>query len=485
VATPAGATRDNDRRDRVGSVGRALVVSDLLGLLLAFLVAIYIYGSHASSTNAFDASAELALFAATLPGWLLLAKLHGLYDHDERLTGHSTVDEVIPVVVLVTLGSWLLYAVSALTRFAEPYAPKLLTFWLLAVVLVIAGRVATRSVVRRRSGYTQAMVVVGAGETSRLIARKLEDHPEYGVRLLGFVDVEAAASGDEFVLGPPDQLSQIVRDRGVERVLIAFPSVSLETTTSLVRELRELAVQVDIVPRFVDLVTPTATIHAVEGFPLVSLEPVRRDPLMGRLKRVLDVVGTVICLLLLAPALGWIAFRVKRDTPGPIFYRHERIGLNGRSFRLLKFRTMYEAASDGAEESELRTLLEDPALRAEYERTHKLANDPRTTPFGRFLRRLSLDELPQLVNVLCGDMSLVGPRPITVDELSRYGEDAGTLLSVRPGVTGYWQVNGRSRTDYEDRIRLDLTYVRGWSLKLDFLILVKTVWVLVTGHGAY
>jgi lipopolysaccharide/colanic/teichoic acid biosynthesis glycosyltransferase len=134
---------------------------------------------------------------------------------------------------------------------------------------------------------------------------------------------------------------------------------------------------------------------------------------------------------------------------------------------------------------ELQRLLEDPAAREEFERTHKLADDPRVTRVGRFLRRTSLDELPQLLNVLVGDMSLVGPRPVTEAELGRYHDEVMTLLSFRPGVTGYWQINGRSRTSYEERVRLDLAYVRGWSLKLDLAVLGKTAWTLVKGHGAY
>ena len=134
---------------------------------------------------------------------------------------------------------------------------------------------------------------------------------------------------------------------------------------------------------------------------------------------------------------------------------------------------------------ELQRLLEEPAAREEFERTHKLADDPRVTRFGRFLRRTSLDELPQLLNVVLGDMSLVGPRPVTESELGRYHDDVTTLLSFRPGVTGYWQINGRSRTSYEERVRLDLAYVRGWSLKLDLAVLGKTAWTLVKGHGAY
>ena len=478
---------------RGSTLRRALVVADLLGLSLAFAIALLAFGSHPTSTDTLSSLAEFGLFAATLPGWFVLATLHGLYDRDEKHARHTSVDDVVPVVTLVTIGSWLLFAGSWLTGYAEPYPAKLLTFWALAITLVVAARVAARAYARRRHGDLQNTVVVGAGETGSLLAGKLGDRPEYGVRVLGFVEAEDGADvrGRDGYLGSIDRLPQIVRERGVDRVLIAFPNTSREDTARVVRRLRDLGVQVDMVPRFYDFVTPSATIHTVEGLPLVSLSPVRFDGMSLALKRVVDVVCATLGLVALAPVFAWIALRIRLDSPGPVFYRHTRVGRDGRSFRLLKFRTMHVASSAGSEHAdgdaadELGRLLEDPALRAEFERTHKLREDPRVTRFGRLLRRTSLDELPQLVNVLLGDMSLVGPRPVTADELARYGEDADTLLTLRPGVTGYWQVNGRSRTDYGERVRLDLAYVRGWSLELDFLILGKTAWVLLTGHGAY
>ena len=465
---------------RASLVRRALLAADILGLMVAFAVVIVVFGSRSTTTNALTSTAEIAFFAATLPCWVLLAKLYGLYDSDERHPGHSTVDDVLPVLTLITVGSWLFYLCASISHFAQPYAPKMLTFWALAVVGVIGGRVAARAFARRRSAYLQNLVVVGAGEVGRLLARKLEDHPEYGVRLLGFVETseDSRRNGGD-VLGPVSDLERIVLEHDVERVLIAYPNATRAETAEALRRLQDLEVHVDIVPRFVDLVTPSATIHMLEGLPLVSLSSVRDDRLLRGVKRVVDIVGAAVGLVILAPAFAWIAVRVKLDSPGPVLYRHRRVGMAGREFRLIKFRTMWADAGD------LDALITDPVRRAEFERTHKLTDDPRVTPFGTALRRLSLDELPQLVNVLLGDMSLVGPRPVTRDELWRYGEDETTLLRFRPGVTGYWQVNGRSRSDYDERVRLDIVYVRGWSLKLDFLILGKTAWVVLSGHGAY
>jgi exopolysaccharide biosynthesis polyprenyl glycosylphosphotransferase len=247
-----------------------------------------------------------------------------------------------------------------------------------------------------------------------------------------------------------------------------------------VRWAKNLRVQIDIVPRLFVAVDPRAQIHTLEGFPLIGLPPARLWRSSLSLKRLLDVVLSGVGLLLLSPLFALIALRIKLGSPGPVFYRHERVGMNGKPFKLAKFRTMYREAA-----GELHRLLEDPAAREEFERTYKLADDPRVTKFGSFLRRTSLDELPQLLNVLRGDMSLVGPRPVTEAELERYHDDVVTLLSFRPGVTGYWQINGRSLTTYEERVWLDLAYVRGWSLKLDLAVLGKTALALVKGHGAY
>jgi exopolysaccharide biosynthesis polyprenyl glycosylphosphotransferase len=468
------------RRARAAAVRRSLIVADILGLSLAFALALSVYGSRSSATNALVPAAEFGLFMATVPAWLVLAKLIGLYDQDEKHTGHSTVDDVLPIVTLVTFGSWLLYAGSSLTGFATPYSRKLVLFWFLAILFVIAARIAARAHCRRRRDYLQNMLVVGAGQTEQLLARKLEDHPEYGVRLVGFVDEQAAGGNQSArVLGRLEDLPDIVAEHEIERVLIAYPSATRQQTADVARKLRDLDVQLDLVPRFVDLVTPSATIYTIEGLPLISLSPIRIDPVTRGLKRAIDILGALVGLFLLAPAFAWIALRIKRDSRGPVFYRHQRAGLHGQPFDLIKFRTMRSDSVSLAE------LLTDPQVRAEFERSHKIADDPRVTKFGRFLRRLSLDELPQLVNVLRGEMSLVGPRPVTTEELRRYGDEIPMLLAFRPGITGYWQINGRSRTDYEDRVRLDIAYVRGWSLKLDFLILAKTAWVLVTGHGAY
>jgi exopolysaccharide biosynthesis polyprenyl glycosylphosphotransferase len=282
------------------------------------------------------------------------------------------------------------------------------------------------------------------------------------------------------VIGEPADLTEIVDLYGVERVIVAFSQERLSSLVGDLRALRSRDVQVDLVPRFYDVVGPRAGFHTVEGLPLVSLAPGRLSRSGRFMKRSLDVLGSAVGLMVCSPLFAYAAIRIKLDSPGPVLFRQERVGLDGEPFRVAKFRTMYVASADCDEAAPL----EDPLLAEEFNRNFKLRDDPRVTPCGRWLRRWSLDELPQLLNVLRGEMSLVGPRPVIPEEMAQRFDGAEALLAVKPGMTGYWQINGRSDADYDERVRLELSYVGNFSLGLDITILAKTVGVLVSRRGA-
>ena len=485
--------RGRGRRGRL--VRRMLMLADVGGLCLAFALAVALFRTRVGPTDPVAWEHEILVFVATLPGWVLVARLHGLYDRDEERASHSTLDDLVGVFHLVTVGTFLFFAGSWVTGLARPYPPKLLTFWAFAIVLVVLARVGARAFARTRHAYVQNALIVGVDAVAKLVAGKILDHPECGVNVVGFVE-PAMGRGTEVmggltVLGPPEELHEIVRALDVERIVVAFFDRPVDDAIDLVRWAKDLRVQIDIVPRLFAAVDPRAQIHTLEGFPLIGLPPPRLWRSSLSIKRSFDVVLAGLGFMLLSPLFAFIALRIKLESRGPVFYKHERVGMNGQAFNLIKFRTMYlehcvgEGYGSDAAARELQRLLEDPQAREEFERTHKLEDDPRVTKFGRFLRRTSLDELPQLLNVLRGEMSLVGPRPVTEAELGHYRDDVITLLSFRPGVTGYWQINGRSRNIYEERVRLDIAYVRGWSLKLDLAVLGKTAWTLVKGHGAY
>jgi exopolysaccharide biosynthesis polyprenyl glycosylphosphotransferase len=331
---------------------------------------------------------------------------------------------------------------------------------------------------------------VGAGVVGRLVAEKYRKHPEFGVRVVGFVDSDPLPGTDLPVLGGVADLPDVIRRHAIERAVVAFSRDDHDAVVSVLSAARSADVHLDIVPRYFDLMGPSATLHQVEGVGIVGLPPARPSAIALRGKRAFDIAVSAGLLLAIAPLLVALAALIRVDSRGPVTYRGRRVGRGGREIELLKFRTMHPDA-----ELRLAQLLTDEDARTEFEETHKIAGDPRVTRIGGFLRRTSLDELPQLVNVLRGDMSLVGPRPVTRSEWEhRFGDctpqDApvpGYWLvdDLRPGLTGYWQINGRSAMSFTERMRLDMAYLSSWSLRLDLLILAKTVRAVASRDGAY
>ena len=481
------------QRRRGWFVSRSLLVADLAGLLLAFVFAQEIYASRIHGAGALSQLNEFLAFVLSLPVWVVAARLYGLYDKDEKRADHSTADELVRMFHLLTVCTFLLYAASLLTDLFNPEFSKLLVFWLLAIASTMTLRAIARSVCRRHISYLQNTIIVGAGEVGQTIALKLLKHPEYGLNLVGFVDSQPkdrfAGLEQLSVLGDPDDLLHLVGLLDVERVILAFSNEAHEETLALLRQLGEVDVQVDIVPRLFDGLGPRMSIHPLEGIPLLSLPPLRLTTTSMLLKRATDVVIAAVALVLAAPVMALIAAAL-HETGGSVLFRSDRIGRHGVRFKALKFRTMQERLPDEDASAALHRLLQDPNRRAEFERTHKLADDPRVTRMGKWLRKSSLDELPQLWNVLRGEISIVGPRPITAEEFDLLGDeklDRGywSITDLRPGLTGYWQINGRSEMDYSDRIRLDTAYLNGWSLGLDLTIIAKTFRVLTLQRGAY
>ena len=467
--------RRSHARRRGWLVRRALLAADITGLALAFTTTelVFMRGLRADHVSPLG---EGLVFVLTLPLFVVIAKLYGLYDRDEERADHSTVDEFMGVFHLVTVGVWLLVAFTWVTRVANPNVPKLLVFWLLAVIFVVLGRAAARTVCRRQPSYAQNAVVVGAGNVGQLVAQKISQHPEYGISIVGFVDENPRElrPGLEHVpvLGPLDSLPELISRLDVERVVIAFTEDSPEETLRIIRLISDLDVQVDIVPRFFEVVGSGADFHTVEGLALIGLRPFRLSRSSQLLKRTADVVLSGAGLVALVPVFALVALVIKLDSPGPVFFRQVRRGRREDVFRIFKFRTMTQDAE--ARKPDFASL-NKPAQPGGDARMFKIENDPRLTRVGRVLRRYSLDEFPQLLNVFTGDMSLVGPRPLILDE-DKYVEGwARKRLDLRPGMTGLWQVLGRSGIPFEEMVRLDYLYVTSWSLTRDLRILIQTV----------
>jgi exopolysaccharide biosynthesis polyprenyl glycosylphosphotransferase len=464
-------------------IRRLLLLTDLLGLLGAFLLAELIFaGTNAGAGNP---SLEIVLFSATLPGWVVVARLYGLYSQDDRRTNHTTVDEVASIFHMVTVSTWLFFSFAWLTGVVHPAVPKLLLFWALAVALLPVLRTSARAFARSSVNFMQNAVIVGAGDVGQSVAEKLLRHPEYGINLVGFIDSEPREQRPSLahltILGPPERLHSVIQALDVERVIVAFSRDSHERVLELIRSLKDSFVQIDIIPRFFELIGPGIGISAVEGVPVLGLPP-RALGLSSRvLKRSMDFAVSAVLLLLLLPALLVVAVLIKLDSRGPVFFRQPRVGAGGREFSIVKLRTMVAGADDqkNAFAHLNKHASGDP-------RMFKIPDDPRVTRVGRLLRRVSLDELPQLFNVLCGDMSLVGPRPLIPSEDEHVEAWGRSRLDLKPGMTGLWQVLGRSDIPFEEMVRLDYLYVTSWSLWRDLRLLCATAPAMFKGgKGAY
>ncbi len=471
------------RHTRGSLVRRALIIADTTGLLLAFLATAWIFGVNDGDQHRLSLGTEYLLFLLTLPMWALGAKLYELYDHDEERTDHSTLDDCVRVFHLVTVGVWLLYIVSHITGLADPEIAKVATFWLLALAFIVGGRSFARSLCRRRPAYVQRAVIVGAGEVGQLVARKLEQHPEYRIDLVGFVDDAPRAIRTDLshqaLLGGPANIERIVRQYGVERVLIAFSGDSSGDTVNLVRMLKRLDVHIDIVPRLFDAIGPNVAVHDIEGLPLLSLPSSKLIPFSRTIKRVVDLVGASILLAITAPVFLFIAWRVRSDSSGPVFFRQKRLGESMHEFEALKFRTMHVGTNIDVHREFIKNTMSSAAQPADNG-LYKLERTDAVTRTGRWLRRTSLDELPNLINVLRGEMSLVGPRPCIDYETESFEPHHFERFLVPAGITGLWQVTARAHATFGEALDMDVAYARNWSLGLDLWLLLRTPFKLLS-----
>jgi exopolysaccharide biosynthesis polyprenyl glycosylphosphotransferase len=480
-ASTHASQRARSRRVRRGwLVRRMLLAADVVGLLAAFVATELIWFDHWPSAPV-GTWERTVIFVLLLPVWVLAASLYGLYDRDEERATHSTADEVVSVFHLITVGAWGFFATSWLVGLGHPHQRKLTTFWLLAILAVITARWAARTLARRHPSYIQNTLIVGAGQIGQLIGRKLVQHSEYGINLIGFVDANPRELRRDLegaqLIGEPDDIVDIVKARNVERVIVAFSQDDHSRMLQVISALREHNVQIDVVPRLFEALSPSAPVHSIEGLPLVSLSPARIPRSSRLIKRSVDVVGAAVLIVLTAPLMLLVALLIRRGSPGPIFFRQERVGIDMRSFTLLKFRTMRDGTDEAPHREYLKQIVSADAEPG-TNKLYKLDRSDVITPVGRWLRRTSLDELPQIFNVLRGDMSLVGPRPAIPYELELYAPHHFERFLVPAGLTGLWQVEARAHSTFREALDLDVMYARSWSLGLDFRLLLRTPTVM-------
>jgi exopolysaccharide biosynthesis polyprenyl glycosylphosphotransferase len=483
AAGDALAERSAARR-RGWFMPKMLLLADLTGLTAALLAVTLLWNGGA---HAVGAGAGFLLFLVALPTWMLVAKLHGLYDRDHERADNSTVDDLVGVFHVVTIVVWVSLVMGLLTGFMSIDTTQLVIVWALAFALVTTARSVARAAGRRSPRYVQNTIIVGAGDIGQLVARKLAKHPEYGLKLVGFVDRAPKSRrkdlDDLTVLGAPDDLRELIAEHQVDRVVVAFSNDSAEATRDVVRTVADLDVQVDVVPRLFELVNAKVSVHSVEGLPLVGMTPSRLALAPRLVKRAIDIVVSASALIVLSPVLAYFAWRIKRDSPGPVFFRQTRLGMGMREFTALKFRTM-KVGTDQEEHRRYIKEIAGGAVSTNGNGLFKLERRDAITPFGHWLRKTSLDELPQLINVLRGDMSLVGPRPCIPYETETFKEHHFDRFLVPGGITGLWQVEARANSTFSEALDMDVAYARGWSLGLDLRLLLRTPFQLLRQRRA-
>jgi exopolysaccharide biosynthesis polyprenyl glycosylphosphotransferase len=413
--------------------------------------------------------------------YILALAAYGLYRRDGRRLRPNSFLDIGPRGHALALGAILTLAISAALHRTSGL-PKIgwtevLFMTAPAVVLVPMGRGLVSLALRGYEPQKSRVVIVGSGVVATSLARRMRRFPD--IRLLGFVDDDPHLPMAELLstyLGPIGNLPSVCERMQVERVLVAFSKSPPTSVTEVLRQL-PAGVHISVVPRLFELVTWQSQMEELHGLTVMDIAPPRLGLLNRTAKRCLDVAVSGALLLFFLPVMAAIAAAIKLDSPGPVFFRQDRVGYKGTTFKMIKFRSMRVGADVVKLDLREHNDADGPLF--------KLRNDHRVTPLGRFLRSTSLDELPQLINVLLGEMSLVGPRPFVPDESAGIDGWAAKRFDVRPGMTGLWQTSGRSDLPFEELRQLDYAYVASWSLWWDLKILWHTPGSVLHKHGAY
>ena len=467
---------------RASRLRRLLLAADVAALCFAF------FSTEASSGSL--GSIDLPLFVLSIPLWVLLAYGHRLYHLDSHRADYRASDEIGPVLQMATLWSWSSVVALALFRPNDVPVTRIALFWLLTVLALMACRAAVRAFAKRRVWYLQNALIIGPSGQGTAILRKILRHPEWGINVVACMDLRGTKRFPArtsrllnlvpFIRGEQDVVN-FVRRHDVDRVMLAPAFTESRRRVEIVCELSELGVHVDLLPSWSDLIGARLDLHELEGMPLLTVPRSGLGRSSRRLKRALDLAGATVGLIVLAPILLACALAIRIESPGPALFRQRRIGRDDQPFEVFKFRSMYIDADRRKDEVAQLNFHGGGNGNGMF----KIREDPRITRVGRVLRRLSLDELPQLLNILRGDMSLVGPRPLIENEDRQVEGRYRRRLLITPGLTGPWQANGRSEIPFEEMVSLDYLYATNWSIWGDTKLLIRTFSAVFRGRGAY
>lgn len=464
-----------------------MVLLDLITITAGFVVAYIIRFQmnipfFYSGEENLPLSFYIRLGVVLIPLWILIYAFAGLYSRQNILGGTR---EYALLFNATTIGMIMVILANFLVPQFILARGWLLLTWIFAFFLASSGRFFLRRLVyalRAQGLFVTQALIIGANEESRLLAEQFNNQRASGLHVVGFVAGNVPAGTEVFnhtcVLGGLDQLLSLSRDRNVEEIIVTSSAVSSDDIIQIFK-LYGIAegVNLHLSSGLYEIITTGLQIHEVAAVPLVKVNKIRLTGIDQVLKTLVDYGLSIFALLVVIPLSVIFGILIKIDSKGPVFHRRRVMGMNGRSFDAFKFRTM---VINGDE-----ILEAHPELKEELAREHKLKVDPRITRVGRLLRKTSLDELPQVFNVLRGEMSLVGPRMISPEEMEKYQQLGMNLLTVKPGITGLWQVSGRSDVSYEQRVRIDMSYIRNWSIWLDVQIILRTIPAILSHRGAY
>ncbi|HBX69543.1 MAG TPA: sugar transferase [Chloroflexi bacterium] len=418
-----------------------------------------------------------------VPTWIALYIFHGLYQKQYLLGGTQEYDRVFRASSISTL-------IVIVAGFIEPSIliarGWLLIAWPLTFFFPALSRFTLRRVVyhlRKHGYFLTPAVIIGGNEEGRWLAEQLLSWRTSGLLLVGFVDEKVNPGthlfGNLFSLGTVDDLDEVITKYNIGELILATSAIS--SRNKQMEIFKKYGVSGDVNVRMssglYEIITTGITVSELANAPFITINKARLTGWDEVLKMFLDYAITIPGLIIISPFLLLIALAIKLDSPGPAIHRRQVMGMNGKKFFAYKFRTMYVNGNEILEAY--------PELKAELVENQKLKNDPRVTRIGNFLRKASMDELPQLFNVIRREMSLVGPRMISPPEVEKYQQWNINLLTVRPGITGPWQVSGRSDISYKERVQIDMYYVRNWSIWLDIQILIQTIPAVLKSRGAY
>ena len=472
-----------------------LLPVDFVAILSAFVIAygIRVHVDTRPVAYPFGHEFFLKVFLLIVPVWILIFAICGLYNQS-ALRGRF--NEISRIFVAVSGGLMFMVVVDFLSRtpiFPSKAVPVYAFF--IALVTVTIGRIIVRAIQRGLFSFsigTYKAVIVGSGVLAQQLADRLLNTTASGYEVVGVLDSAKGAQGRMSPLRVDKNLADLLeRLKGVplDEIIQADSSLSPEEIFELVEYAANSHITYRFVPNQFGIFATHSELGTLAGMPMVAMKRTKLDGWGRIVKRGFDLVASLVGGIILLPFALIIALLIKITDPGPVLYRHRRLSRSGKTIQVCKFRTMRRRFSTGEfkgkNDLEVFKAMGRDDLIDEFKRDQKVRHDPRVSPVGGFLRRTSLDELPQLLNIIVGDISLVGPRPIVQDELEKYGSGRSTLLSLKPGLTGLWQVSGRNDVSYEERVKLDIFYIENWSLWLDIKIIIRTIVIVLSGRGAY